>query len=164
MFFAGDGACQYKTPGGDTNILFDLKVAGKLNMVSLIAVSKLRFKLEKKKKIADIGFNPKVLIGLSRFKKKLGLKSSMESTPRDEELDDDPNKMRFTTARYIIFNILHFSLFFNLPRETISVLEAWLQQGSFEAEDTKRIRIQANKNWGLSYPGLEAHKLWTGQL
>ena len=66
-------------------------------MVSLIAVSKLKFKLERKKKIGDIGFNPKVLIGLSRFKKKIGMKSSMESTPRDEELDDDPNKMRFIT-------------------------------------------------------------------
>ena len=72
-------------------------------MVSLIAVSKLKFKLERKKKIGDIGFNPKVLIGLSRFKKKIGMKSSMESTPRDEELDDDPNKMRFTTEIYVIF-------------------------------------------------------------
>ena len=72
-------------------------------MASLIAVSKLKFKLDKKRKIADIGFNSKVLIGLSRFKKKLGMKSSMESTPRDEELDDDPNKMRFTTEIYVIF-------------------------------------------------------------
>ena len=70
-----------------------MKVTGKLNMASLIAVSKLKFKLDKKKKIADIGFNSKVLIGLTRFKKKLGMKSSIESTPRDEELDDDPNKM-----------------------------------------------------------------------
>ena len=67
-------------------------------MASLIAVSKLKFKLERQKKPLDIGFNPKVLIGLSRFKKKLGMKSSMESTPRDEEPDDDPNKMRFITA------------------------------------------------------------------
>ena len=67
-------------------------------MASLIAVSKLKFKLDKKKKIADIGFNPKVLIGLSRFKKKIGMKSSMESTPREEEIDDDPNKMRFNTS------------------------------------------------------------------
>ena len=83
--------------------LFDFKASGKLNMASLIAVSKLKFKLDKKKKIADIGFNPKVLIGLSRFKKKLGMKSSMESTPRgEEETDDDPNKMRFSTARYLL--------------------------------------------------------------
>ena len=75
-----------------------LKVSGKLNMASLIAVSKLKFKLERQKKPLEIGFNPKVLIGLSRFKKKLGMKSSMESTPRDEEPDDDPNKMRFITA------------------------------------------------------------------
>ena len=66
-------------------------------MASLIAVSKLKFKLDKKKKIGDIGFNPKVLIGLSRFKKKIGMRSSIESTPRDEDLDDDPNKIRFTT-------------------------------------------------------------------
>ena len=72
-------------------------------MTSLIAVSKLKFKLDKKKKIGDIGFNPKVLIGLSRFKKKIGMRSSIESTPRDEDLDDDPNKIRFTTEIYVIY-------------------------------------------------------------
>lgn len=72
-------------------------------MASLIAVSKLKFKLDKKKKIGDIGFNPKVLIGLSRFKKKIGMRSSIESTPRDEDLDDDPNKIRFTTEIYVIY-------------------------------------------------------------
>ena len=72
-------------------------------MASLIAVSKLKFKLDKKKKIGDIGFNPKVLIGLSRFKKKIGMRSSIESTPRDEDLDDDPNKIRLTTEIYVIY-------------------------------------------------------------
>ena len=72
-----------------------LKVSGKLNMTSLLAVSKLKFKLDRQKKTVDIGLNPKVLIGLSRFKKKLGMRSSIESTPRDEEHDDDPNRMRF---------------------------------------------------------------------
>ena len=78
-------------------------------MASLIAVSKLKFKLDKRKKIADIGFNSKVLIGLTRFKKKLGMKSSMESTPRDEELDDDPNKMRFTTEIFQYYTWIHLS-------------------------------------------------------
>ena len=68
-----------------------------MNMASLLAVSKLKFKLERQKKTVEIGFNPKVLIGLNRFKKKLRMKSSIESTPRDEEHDDDPNKMRFIT-------------------------------------------------------------------
>ena len=130
-------------------------------MASLIAVSKLKFKLDKRKKIADIGFNSKVLIGLTRFKKKLGMKSSMESTPRDEELDDDPNKMRFTEI-YVIFQhyrYTYFALFYNLPRQPISVLEAWQQLGGFEAGDTRRIKVHPNKNWALSSHGLEGRKL-----
>ena len=75
-----------------------IQAQGGLNTVGLMAVSKLKFKLDRTRKLTelpDIGFNSKVLIGLSRFKKKIGLKSSLESTPREEELDDDHNKMRF---------------------------------------------------------------------
>ena len=78
--------------------MITLKVTEGFNTASLMAVSKLKFKLDKKKKaleLPEIGFNSKVLIGLSRFKKKIGLRSSLESTPREEELDEDQNKMRF---------------------------------------------------------------------
>ena len=59
-----------------------------------MAVSKLKFKLNRKMDQAGIGFNPKVLLGLSRFKKNIGLKNSLESTPREEDLDEDQKKMR----------------------------------------------------------------------
>ena len=68
-----------------------------------MAISKLKFKLDKNKKMTEspnIGINPKVLIGLGRFKRKLGLKTSLESTPRDGEVEDDPNnKMRFSIIK-----------------------------------------------------------------
>ena len=121
--------------------MFALKVSGKLNMTSLLAVSKLKFKLERQKKTVDIGLNPKVLIGLSRFKKKLGMRSSIESTPRDEEHDDDPNRMRFITE-----------IFFFIINELFSV-RSLAAAGKFRSrryktdKNTSRQKLGAFLSW-----------------